>query len=420
MGFGAIATAGLLGLYLWRQHRVVSLVAMGGSVAVFFSHVGLHYAKFGTFLNLPGDKQVLTLLDPNRAAWFAEHNNSFFGAGFIPTTVFHYLRPDAVAFERLVPFVRFGPQAREFGVDLESYTPSSSLSVAATGLVVLAVLGVGVALRRRMWTLAPLVAGGAIAALPTVAIGFIAHRYLVDLLPVLVLFAAVGVVSWNASRTLFARIGIGALVFWGAWVNTSFAAWLGNIENTGFTSWRYSIDDTLFSGAPPGVVAIDATNARDNNIPRDGVVGIDGNCDGLYIAVENRWRALELADGTRRIDGIFTPGSGAVVLSNSQGDRITIASLNGATLVAAFVPKDGDIVVGEEVPWRGGPVDVRIVSDPTSGWVERGLRVDINGTNSVTSLDAIDLQGFTPSQSFTVKTRTQNGTPVCVGLASRR
>ncbi|MEY3807020.1 MAG: hypothetical protein RIR69_1832, partial [Actinomycetota bacterium] len=195
IGFGALAALVLTGIYFWNRDRKWTYASLSASLAVFATHVALNYAKFGTLLNLPGEKQVLTLLDPNRAQWFADHNNSFFSLSFFPTTLFHYLRPDAFALERLVPFVRFGAEAREVGVDLESYTPSSSLTVSATAVLLLACAGLVQLLKKRNWLLMSFLVGGLVAALPTLAIGFIAQRYLVDLLPVFVVLAALAVIT---------------------------------------------------------------------------------------------------------------------------------------------------------------------------------------------------------------------------------
>jgi hypothetical protein len=414
VGLGAICALGAMGLFLMRHHRALSLSALGISLFIFATHVGFHYAKFGMWLNLPGDKQVLTALDPNRAAWFEEHNNSFFSPDFLPTTLFHYLRPDAVTIERLAPFMRFGPEAREFGVDLESYTPSSSLTVSATALMILALIGVVYIVRRRQWFVWPLVVGGSVAAVPTLAIGFIAQRYLVDFLSLLVVFTAVAVLCWQYSSKYFVRIPLGVMLLWGAWVNASFAAWLGNIQNPGFTSWRYGLDKRIFNSAPASVVSITS------NVPRDGVVGIDGNCDGLYISVGNRWQALELADVVRQVSGTFDLRGGSQMMQSAAGKSIALEISNGKTLTAIFRDVDGTELRGEAVKWDGEPVQVRIVSDPVAGWVERGLRVEVNGAMSLRSLDAPVIADMTPRFEFMVTSRADNGTPTCLQLQQRR
>ena len=73
---------------------------------------------------------------------------------------------------------------------METITASASLTTSATLLLVAAVVGVALIVRGRRWPLLALVGGGAIAAAPTFTIGFIGNRYLVDMLPMLLVPAA--------------------------------------------------------------------------------------------------------------------------------------------------------------------------------------------------------------------------------------
>ncbi|MEQ1699678.1 MAG: hypothetical protein ABMA25_06190, partial [Ilumatobacteraceae bacterium] len=142
VGFGALGAVGLVGLLLWHRHRRAAYAGLGAMVGGVAISVAINLAKFGTLFDLPADRQLLSLQDPDRAAWFAGNNGSFFSLRFLPTTVAQYLRPDTVRFERLAPFVRFGPIAPEYGsYPLEGNTPASSLPAAATALTLLALVG---------------------------------------------------------------------------------------------------------------------------------------------------------------------------------------------------------------------------------------------------------------------------------------
>jgi hypothetical protein len=392
------------------------VLAAATAVAGVAVHVALNLAKFGSLFDLPGDRQVLTMLSRERAEWFAEHGNSFFGLEFLPTTIVHYLRPDAFAVERLVPFVRFGPRAHEFGsAQLESNTPASSLTASATLLVVMAAIGLVLAVRHRHRRLIPFVAGAIVAAGPTLAIGFIANRYLVDLLPGLVVLGAVAAASFHTTRRSLALVAVAALTLWGVWINASLATWLSRIEQPGFTAARYRIDDAVFGGAAPSVVRL----GTDPTVPRDGVIGIDGPCDGLYIATGGNWVMLELADGVRRVQGTFDPSEGAVVLDGDDGRIEITPEPDGESLVASYSSGDSERTVGSTVDWDGGRVDVEVVSDPRATGLGNGLALWIDDEPALRAFVTPDLSTMTPGVGFDVNAPDDGGVPICASLARR-
>jgi hypothetical protein len=353
------------------------------------------------------------LQNPARAAWFAGNNGSFFSVRFLPTTLVQYLRPDALRFERLVPFVRFGPAAREFGsYPLEGNTPASSLPASATLLFALALVGAWVVLRRRSWPLLAVWAGALVAAAPSFLIGFVANRYLTDMLPALVLPAAAAVAvvvlpvgAWG--RVL--RWTVVVLTVWGLWVNVSLATWTQNLKEPGFTEMRYRIDDAVFGGAPPSVIDL----VRGVDAPRDGIVAIDGECDGLYIAEQTGWVPLELANGVRRLEGLGDPASGQMSVTTPEGTiEITVS---GTDVTASYLPVGGELVVGTPVPLTNGPLRVTIESDPITGH----LTIALSGTPTLFAFAAPDLAEATTSPEFAVDASTR-GTPICDDLQARR
>jgi hypothetical protein len=417
VGYGAVAAVGLVAIWIWRRDRRLSLTMVGIAGAGVLASVGLNLAKFHTLFDLPADRQVLTLLDPDRAEWFAENSNSFFGIHFLPTTIVHYLRPDAFALERLVPFVRFGPRAHEFSNSpLESNTPSSSLTAAATLLVVIGVIGAVTVIRRRCWSVLPLVGGCAVAAIPTLAIGFIANRYLVDLLPVFVVLGAVAVATFTTPRRTLGLVVVGALAAWGVWINVALATWLDNVERPGFTALRYDVDDAVFGGSPPGVTDLDPTAP----VPRDGTIGIDGPCEGLYVASQGNWVALELAAGARRFEGTLRPDDGVHVVVGSDTESIdVVADEDAGTLQLRYVPTVGDAVDGAVLAWDGDDVEVTVVSDPTAGGLGRGLHVTVDGEDALSDFRAPDLAAMIRGAGFEIDTPGDAGTPICASLVGR-
>ena len=415
VGLGALAAIGLLGVLMWRRHRRASVAACVGAAAGVLLNVGINFAKFTTWFDLPADRQVLSLQDPTRAAWFAGNDGSYFSPRFLPTTIVHYLRPDALDFERLVPFVRFGPAAREFGsYPLQGNTPASSLPASATLLFILAILGIWVLVRRRSWPLLAVWLGALAAAAPSFLIGFVAHRYLTDMLPALVIpaAAAVAVVAVPAVGGIsVARWGVAALTVWGAWVNVSLALWIQNLKEPGFTEVRYRIDDIIFGGAPPSVIDLQ----RDGAVPRDGIVAIDGNCDGLYIAEQTRWVALELSDVVRRVRGTLRASEGPVTLTTVDGIfDITFDNEQSAATVS-YLPAAGERVTGQSVPLSGETAALTIESDPVTG----NLSVRLDGRLALFSFAGPTLVDAVATPNF-VASEPNDTTPVCNDLQARR
>ncbi|MDX2378457.1 MAG: hypothetical protein QNM02_01705 [Acidimicrobiia bacterium] len=426
VGFGALTALGITGAWLvWHHRRRLGIGALATSAGGAVAYVGINLAKFGTPLDLPADRQVLTLLDPGRAEWFAENGGSFFGLRYLPTTTLQYLRPDTIRFERLLPFVRFGPPGHEFGSPLESNTPTGSLTATATLLVLMTAFGAVVLVRRHRWRLTGLMAGAAVAALPTLAIGFLANRYLVDLLPLLVVPAALAGVSWHVGQPRArwrpaAIVGVVALLAWGAVVNTALAVWLDGVARPGFTAVRYGFDERIFGGAPPGVTDISRDAEGALVVPRDGIVGIDGDCDGLYVASQGDWVPLELADGVRSLQVTFDPSAGFGSLSAENGDAISIVvGQDGSSLETTVHSADGT-ETRQTIDWPvEGPVVVEVTSDPVGGGLLGGLTVLVDGQPALRVFEAPELTTMTAWGGFTIAPQEGSTTPICNDISAR-
>ena len=190
---------------------------------------------------------------------------------------------------------------------------------------------------------------------------------------------------------------------WGAWVNLALATWTQQLKSPGFTAWRYQIDDALFGGSPPSVVRLGST------VPRDGVVGIDGQCAGLYIAEQGRWVALERSPA-RTVSGTFTPGADTTLLSGDAG-TLTLSAVDDGVQVS-WLPADGEPVDGPVLAWDGGPVEVTVVADP----VVDGLLVIVDDQVGLVAGNPPELSTMQPGPSFVTKAST---TPICDDLAGR-
>ncbi|MBI4884578.1 MAG: hypothetical protein HY826_11060 [Actinobacteria bacterium] len=414
VGLGAVAAVAFVGGLLWRSHRRIAIGSLIGAGGALLASIAVNLAKFGTLFDLPADRQLMSLQNPQRAAWFAGNDGSFLSPRFLPTTVVQYLRPDAIRLERLVPFIRFGPRATEYGsYPLESNTPASSLTVSATLLFLLAVAGIVVIIRRRCLPLLALTVAAFVAALPSFLIGFVANRYLTDMLPALIVPAAAAVAVIARPHQVSARTGsrlVALLVVWGLWVNVALATWIQNLKEPGFTEMRYAIDDAVFGGPPPAVIDLVAGAPP----PRDGVVAIDGDCLGLYIAEQGAWVALELADGLRRLSGTADAAGDTISINTTEGD-ISIEFLQG-TALASYRPVAGDPIAGAAVAIGTSRVAIDIESDPVTG----RLLISIDDRLALFAFAAPALGGATIGNTLVVTEAGDAGTPICHDLQARR
>lgn len=220
---------------VWRWAVALGLVALLPVVA----YAALNTLKFRSKFGLPLDRQVWTEVSPSRRAALAANDWSLFGPKFVPTTLAHYLRPDALAVFGLYPFVDFGRRTSPVIGDVvfDTIDVAASLPTTMPLWLPLAVLG-GAAVcwparwaprdprRRDLWVWRPVLAGGVVGVGPTLAIAFIAHRYLIDFVP---LVLPVGLLGLELLRRWAAaggrarrRVAAGALAtagIVGAWVN---------------------------------------------------------------------------------------------------------------------------------------------------------------------------------------------------------
>lgn len=414
IGLGLAMSLGLIGLVLaWRSRaesdgshaRRINWIPIAGGLVPLVAYAIVNVAKFGTLFSVPGDRQLLSLTDPTRAAFFETTGGSFFSPHFLPTTLAQYLRPDTIRFERLVPGIRFGPLAENYGsLDVETVTPASSLVVSATLLVVVAVAGAIWLVRHRAMTWLAVLAGATIGAVPTFMIGFIANRYLIDMLPPLIAAGAVGVwlVAALDRTRLVKTLGV-VLVVWGGWVNASLATWTLESKTPGFTELRSEIDRAVFGGGDVGLVRA----APESPVPSDGHVGIADGCAGVYIAEQGKWVALERSPGTFEVSGTVTDVvDGPVRLAQTSAWTVDLLSLSvGGFAVVYGTPTDPDAVV---VTIDGGlPVDYRIVTDPITG----ETFVEVGETGSFLPGDAVDAVaiGIAP----TADAPAGGATPLC-------
>ncbi len=80
------------------------LVALLVPVALYCA---VNFVKFDHPWEIPIDKQIATVIDPIRPAIFETTGGSLFAPKFVPTATWAVIRPDAISFDGVFPFVTF-------------------------------------------------------------------------------------------------------------------------------------------------------------------------------------------------------------------------------------------------------------------------------------------------------------------------
>jgi hypothetical protein len=408
---------------------ITAVATVAASAVGFVVHTGINWAKFGSPTALPGQLQLLSINDPTRAAWFAGNGDSFFSPRFLETTLVQYVRPDTVRLERLFPFVRYGPLATDRGsYPLETITPSASLTTSATLLVVLALVGVVLAVRARAWTVVALAAGGVVAAVPTFTIGFIGNRYLVDMLPMLLAPAAMCAAalrlptpSWRRA----ARVSAVALVAWGTWCNVALALWTQQLKEPGFTEWRYRVDGWVFGDPAPALVDL----VPGAPVPRDGVVVLDRDpaidrCSAVYIAEQGVLVALERSNDGRSLRGTVRLQDERTLVAAGDDWSVTAVRTSGGVQLEAVVDPAADGTGGAQAlgapfaPPADGTLAFEVIADPVNGQLSARAGDHTPTAGSEAFLFAAPQGAALPGATATID--AEPGDSLCRQLEARR
>jgi hypothetical protein len=337
------------------------------------SYVTVNEIKFRTLISIPFTHQSFEAHNPARQAVLAANHGSLFGLEYIPTSLLAYLRPDALRFTRLFPFVAFPGPATVIGhVAYDTRDFASSVTTTMPLLFIAALVGLAALFRpvggwlhragridrvvlasperaagRAGFRLA--VVGAAVGTFGTLTIAYIANRYLADLLPLVVLACLVGFhVGVQRLRSLRRRLVRSALwtvivvlAVFGVWVNIGLALVYQrelepNIPTSAraqFVSVQAHVDSALFGAHPPPVASV-------SSLPRSAPVGslaVVGNCTGLYQFDGSQWFVIELGPkgGGITLQMTFPPGGGL-------WSRQPVVEIGG--------PPDGELLAVQEVP----------------------------------------------------------------------
>ena len=363
----ALALGGLaVVLAVQRQWRLGAW-ALGAAAVPFVLYALVNLVRFGVPLSIPFERQVLNEFSADRRAALADNGGTLFGLKFVPTAVVHYLRPDTIEPRALLPWFSWGSPADLVGdVTFDTVDRSASLPVVAPVWLVAWVCGVVAMVRRRLaaaWAVSMVAA--AFAVLPTLAIAFIAQRYLADFVPLLVLGAALGVpvvVGWAAtSRRRAGGVLAGALALGvlGLVTNAGLAVLARNLyllpdvdARRDFVALQYAVHDVLGSGAPE-VRRVERIGA----VGPDGAIAIVGDCDAVYRSDGATWRLLELRPGGTQRVVVEGSATGPVVIGD--GWRLELVP-DGAGRRLDYV---GPTTVSGDVLPAEGPLRIDVAAD---------------------------------------------------------
>jgi hypothetical protein len=287
-----------------------SILAVGAAaIAPLAAYAAVNYAKFHQLFSVPFYAQQFSQIDPGRRAFLAANDGTLFGLQFAPTTALQYLRPDALRFTSLFPFVDFAPfPGTTIGdVRFDLFDRSSSLPASQPVLLLLAVVGLVVLFRRSSRgapsPLHPLrvpAVAAAAAGLTILPFGYVANRYLTDFIPLLVIAGGIGLqviivaivrsTSWRRVRAGIATLVATLVVLsaFGTWVNLSLALryqreWSYNLDPAviaGFIGFQRDVNRAV-GGAP---IPLSRGDHLPDGVGRPGRLFVLGECDALYLS----------------------------------------------------------------------------------------------------------------------------------------
>ncbi|MFM8303371.1 MAG: hypothetical protein ACKOA9_03575 [Actinomycetota bacterium] len=338
----------------WAGLVAASVLPVAGYAAV-------NWAKFGTLFGVPIDQHAQNFVDPRRRRVLAANDGTLFSLRGIPTHVVALLRPDAVGFRSQFPWIGV-PEWRPtafFGLLFDARQPMISVTAAMPLIVALAVVGAVVLVRRR--TLAPLwpaVIGAAVVLPLTWSFLYVAQRYTIDVLPLMVLLAAPGFVV--VTETVVRRSGVwrraavvvlAVVVAAGCWTGVAVALEYQRVLapvvpddlRAEYVDWQSDVGARL--GTPPVPVL------RGTRLPAPAgrnTVFVLGDCGALYVSDGTEWHGVERteAGGRHRLAvRIAPPAVGTVV------PVMRVGTGPGAVTVGVRARADGTAVV--VVPERG-------------------------------------------------------------------
>jgi hypothetical protein len=397
VGLAPLVTLALVCLwFLWRHARAGSgpwrrrvdlqaVVVLGAAGLVPLLLVGaINYAKFESPFIPPSSAHVESMKYGPRQEMLADNDGSLFGLQFAPTTLRQYARPDGIDVRRDFPWIdfpRLGPKVVG-DTNFDELDWSSSIPTAAAALTVLSIVAAVWAVRHRKerrggppW-IAALCIGAACGAFGVVSLGYIANRYLNDLLPVVLIPGIVGfhvvvgaAVGWRRVRRALVTAGVGLLVVFTALINVVLALSYQREKGPVIPEeWRAEWVNLRLD--MPGAYSPYMVDEVWRFMPRhkdvfDGRLAVVGDCAGMYLERNDKWEGIERGPGVDVYDVVVDLDD--LPEDGSRVPLMTTGRANNSSVIA-MVRVDEDTV----------RVDVSRSRRAGSAW-RQGTPVELDG-----------------------------------------
>ena len=390
VALGLVLAGQLLAIVRRRRtadDRTLTLATFGAVLVPLALYVYVNEARFGTPFKLPIDKQIATAIDPVRPHIFAGTHGSLFAAKFIPTDLVALLRPDAIGFTRVFPYITFPHRAHVLGnITFAAIDPATSLPPAMPFLVALSLVGIVALFRKQFSHLRVLVIGGAIGGAGVVTIPFISQRYLSDFLPLTVVLAGAGMYLLLAHGHRFGRallVAFGVLATASLVVNFALALVYQRAYSP-FTADSERAAFVRFQHDAPG--GSHMTVLRGSVLPKPATAGtliVLGACDGVYWSDGTAWHPIERTNATGSFRMQLTipkrpAGTRETVLSagpSDAADHVDIEYLDDDRIRFVFSsPHLPTEAVGTSLRRPDGATPAEIVYDTNLGQLEVSVR----------------------------------------------
>jgi hypothetical protein len=429
-GIAPALAIGFFGVVLaFRRQWLGALTAVVGALVALLGFALFNWLRFRSLFSQQADAQVYSQIDETRRQFLDANGGQVVGPQFLPTTILRYFSPVAMGWQRMFPFVNFGPLQRPVGgVVFDGVSgQSSSIVLGAPVFFFFAVIGAwwtAKSDRTRQWCV--LAAAAVIAALGTLAFGSIQHRYLIDLLPAVVVLACPGVwvlgKRWDSFSNLTRRslVAIAAFVsLFGMWLQVGLSlenrAFIMNpdaSETRALVAFQNGIDRRLF-GSPPANVKqlIGEDLPRTGNV--DGELVILDNCAGLYhYSALSKWVVVERKAGEgRRFVVTGTIGEGKAPVMQGFEWSLTAQRMPEG-VVFAYDATNGRHEESKPVQLPDGPLTLDVVADQAQP-----------STIAIRHGDTVLLEAFFVGVQYPEPapgwTSTPGSAPLCESLLSR-